>query len=153
MLAALAVLLAAVGMPPVPANVAIPAALVGAVSAADVKPGDTFRFRTTAAVHAGAITIPAGTPGSGVVAAATPGHRGAQPSTLRLDPRVLQLPDGEYLAIAVAPESAGVLDQTQRARGLPIPMFVGGLFVIGGLGHQAPTVTLGDGTPFTVVTR
>ncbi len=152
MLAVLA-LLAAVATPPVPPGVPIPAALVGAVSAADVKPGDTFRFQTTAPVRAGSVIIPSGTPGSGVVAAAAPGKQGMRPSTLHLEPRVLQLPDGEYLAIATAPASRPTLDRTQRARGVPFPFFVGGLFMVGGLGHPAPTVTLADGTPFTVVTR
>ncbi|SRR5579884_334255 len=150
---AVVALLAAVATPPLPRGVAIPAALVGAVSAADVKPGDTFRFRTTAAVRAGALTIPSGTPGSGVVVAASPGHQGVRPSTLRLEPRVLQLADGEYVAIAASPSSAAVLDQTRRARGFPVPLFIGGAFVLGGLGHQASTVALADGTPFTVVTR
>ncbi|HZO95236.1 MAG TPA: hypothetical protein VFB22_15930 [Candidatus Baltobacteraceae bacterium] len=153
MLAVFAALLAAVATPPVPPGIPIPAALVGSVSAATVQAGDTFRFRTTAPVRAGALIIPTGTEGSGIVAAATPGHHGLKPSTLRLEPRVLRLADGEYVAIAGAPSSAPTLDQTRRAHGVPIPFFVGGLFMVGGLGHQAPTVTLAAGTPFTVVTR
>jgi len=146
-----AVLLAATG--PMPAGVPMPVALVGAISAANAHAGDTFRFRTTADVTVGSVTIPAGTPGTGVVTAAQPGSHGVKTSTLDLEPRSLQLPDGELIPVAAAPSSEATLDQTRRAAGVPVPLFIGGVFMLGGVGHQARNVTLADGTPFTVVTR
>ena len=131
-------------------SVLIPAVLIGAISAASVHPGDTFRFKTTQAVTVGAVTVPAGTPGTGVVAAAQPGGRGVKTSTLDLEPRTLALADGTTIAVAAAPQSKATLDQTRHASGVPVPFFLGGLFLIGGVGHQARTVTLADGTPFTV---
>lgn len=134
-------------------NVLIPVALIGAISAANTHVGDQFRFRTTAAVTVGAVTVPAGTPGTGIVAAAQSGGRGVKTSTLDLEPRSLQLADGTLIPVAVAPQSKATLDQTRRASGIPVPFFVGGLFLVGGVGHQARTVTLADGTPFTVLTQ
>jgi len=52
--------------------------------------------------------------------------------------------------VEAAPQSKATLDQTRHASGIPVPFFLGGLFLIGGVGHQARTVTLADGTPFTV---
>ena len=153
MVACITALLLAASSPAVPAGVRIPVALVGAISAESVKAGDTFRFRTTAAVKVGEVTIPAGTPGTGVVAAAHPGRRGLKPSTLELVPRSLQLADGETIPVAAAAEDARTLNQTQRAHGLAFPLFIGGVFGLGGAGLQARTVDLADGTPFTVVTR
>lgn len=152
MLAVLAAALVAVAAPVAP-GVPIPVALVGAVSAATAKPGDVFRFRTTAPVRAGSVTIPAGTPGTGVVTAAQPGAHGLKTSTLDLEPRSLQLAGGETIAVTAATSDAPKLDQTRRARAVPVPFLLGGVFVLGGVGHQARTVRLADGTPFTVVTR
>lgn len=132
-------------------NVLIPAVLIGAISAANVHPGDAFHFRTTQAATVGTVTIPAGTPGTGVVAAAQPGGRGVKTSTLDLEPRSLELADGTVIAVEAAPASKATLDQTRHASGVPVPFFLGGLFLVGGVGHQARTVTLADGTPFTVL--
>lgn len=153
MIACLTALLLAASSPAVPAGVRIPVALVGAISAASAKPGDTFRFRTTAAVQAGNMTIPAGTPGTGVVAAAHPGQHGLKPSTLHLEPRSLQLADGATIPVVAAAEDARTLNQTQRTHGIPFPLFIGGGFGFGGVGLKARTVDLADGTRFTVVTR
>jgi hypothetical protein len=131
-------------------TVLIPAVLIGAISAATVHPGDSFRFRTTQAVTVGSVTVPAGTPGTGVIAAAQPGGHGVKTSTLDLEPRSLQLADGTTIAVEAAPASKATLDQTRHASGVPVPIFLPGVFLLGGLGHQARTVTLADGTPFTV---
>ena len=134
-------------------NVLIPAVLIGAISAANAHVGDQFHFRTTAAVTVGALTIPAGTPGTGVIAAAQPGGRGVKTSTLDLEPRSLQLLDGTVIEVSAAPESKATLDQTRHASGVPVPFFVGGVLLLGGIGHQSRNVTLADGTPFYVVER
>jgi hypothetical protein len=63
----------------------------------------------------------------------------------------LQLADGEVIPVTAAPASEVTLDQTRHAAGVPVPFFLGGLFMIGGVGHQARDVTLADGTAFTVV--
>jgi hypothetical protein len=133
------------------AAILVPVVLIGALSSANVHAGDTFHFRTTAEVRAGDVTIPAGTMGSGVVAAAQPGKHGVKTSTLDLEPRSLQLAGGEEIPVTASPASAATLDQTRRAAGLPVPFFLGGLVLIGGVGHQARDVTLADGTAFTVL--
>ncbi len=136
---------------PVVAGVAVPVVLVGALSSVNVHAGESFRFRTTAEVRAGDLTIPAGTMGSGIITAAQPGSRGVKTSTLDLEPRSLQLADGEVIPVTAAPSSEATLDQTRHAAGVPVPFFLGGLLVVGGVGHQAHDVTLADGTAFTVV--
>lgn len=153
MLAAIvaAALLVAAADPPVPAGVPVPVVLVGGLSSATVHAGDTFRFRTTADVRAGDVTIPAGTMGSGVITAAQPGSHGVKTSTLDLEPRSLQLAGGEVLQVTAAPSSEATLDQTRHAAGVPVPFFLGGLLLVGGVGHQARNVMLADGTAFTVL--
>lgn len=136
----------------VPAGVAIPVALVGALSARDAKAGDAFHFRTTAEVSAGSVTIPAGTPGTGVIAEAAPGRHGMKDSKLVLAPQALQPAGGEAIPVTLPAQRDGALHRRQRAHVFPVPFVAGGLLFVGGLVNPAKDVMLADGTAFTVVT-
>jgi hypothetical protein len=135
---------------PVATGVAVPVALVGALSSVNVHAGQSFRFRTTADVHDGDLVIPAGTPGYGIIKAAQPGSHGVKTSTLDLEPQALQLAGGTTLAVTASPASEATLNQTRHAAGVPVPIFAGPIILMG-VGHQAHDVTLADGTPFTVI--
>jgi hypothetical protein len=117
------------------------------LSSQDNKAGDVFHFELTGSVIVDGKPLGAGTHGSGVVVAATPGE-GPLHGALTVEARSLDLADGSHIPVGLAP---GTLDKrlTRESRGLSVPM-----------GHAAPVyigtsrdnnVVYEKGTAFKVV--
>jgi len=119
--------------------------MVSTVDSASAKIGDRFTFRTTHEVHDGAIDIPAGTPGEGVVSDVSPAagsHRG----TLSLAPKYLILDGGRHLAVAALTPTA----YAARRHVFPFPLPLPGGFLVGGVQNPGGNVRIGPGTTFEV---
>ena len=128
----------------------IPVTMVSSVSSATAKLGDTFTFKTTETVQDGALAIPAGTQGRGIVTAVSPAagtHRG----TLELLPQYLQLSNGAR--IAVVPASSKDASYAAPRHVFPFPLPFPGVFIIGGIVNPGGNVTIGPGTDFTIATH
>ncbi len=132
---------------PVPAGISIPATMVSSVSSKTAKVGDTFTFRTTKNVRAGALFVPANTPGEGVVSAVSHAA-GTRRGTLTLTPQRITLASGQILTVAAA--GGGAYAARRHVFALPIPL--PGVLLIGGVENPGRDVTIGPGTDFTVVT-
>lgn len=132
----------------VPAGVILPAQLDGALSSRDAKAGDHFTFSITEDTHAGALLIPKGTRGQGVVrsvSAAAGTHRGS----LVLAPEFV-LFDGTRVPVR---ESGNALAQTARRHTFPLLVPVAGFIAVGAFQNPGGNVTLGKGTLFRVETQ
>jgi len=130
----------------VPSGVHISVTMVSSVSSANAKIGDPFVFRTRQDVRAGAVDIPAGTVGHGIVSAVSAAagtHRGS----LSLTPQYLVLASGDRVPVTSADSKYAA-----RRHLFPIPMPFPGVFVVGGLVNPGGNVTIGPGTNFDVVT-
>lgn len=118
--------------------------MVSSVNSATAKAGDSFTFRTLRDARDGAIEVPAGSTGRGIVAAVSAAagtHRG----TITLRPEYIDLGDGRRIAVRSAATGGAAFAARRHVFGLPLPGIVIGVVNPGG------NVTIGPGTDFNVV--
>jgi hypothetical protein len=131
-------------------------ALKGTLDTKIVKPGDVFRFATTAPATLDNRTIPAGTPGAGFIEVMDHSKHGGQAGYLILDARILSLADGTQIPVAFAPAPDGRsfarIDAGNSDAGLLgyIP-YVGTATSIYNYFHHGKDAALLDGTLMPVV--
>lgn len=138
-----AALIATVTAAPAPGTT-IPTTMVTSVNSGTAKVGDAFTFRTTQSVRAGAVTIPAGTLGHGVVTAVSPAA-GSRRGTITLAPQTLDVPGMKPVKVAAA--SSTSFAARRHVFPFPIPVFI----VVGGVVNPGGDVTIGPGTNFDIV--
>lgn len=106
----------------VPVDVAIPVVLTAAVTSSTAHVGDAFDFKTAKDEKLGAIVVPAGSPGHGRLAVATPAgeHRNG---SLSLQADTIDLPDGNAVSVNMdvsKPPRGHLSERTTRWRWIPI---------------------------------
>jgi|GEM_PF-788887 len=132
-------------------------ALKGTLDTKIVKPGDVFRFATTASATYGAQTIPAGTLGVGLIEVMNHSKHGGQAGYLVLDARFLSLADGTYVPVAFAPATDGrsfaFVGAGSSDAGLIgyLPYYIGTAAGIYNYFHHGKDAAVVDGTVMPVV--
>jgi len=131
-------------------GVHIPVRLTERLSSQEARAGQHFGFEATQDVTVGAVHVPSGTPGDGVVVLAQSG-RGRNPGKLELAATVLHLRDGSTVAVGLAPSEAGAKNayDAPRPGRFALPTVVGTV-VFGGVVRDN-NVVYEKGTAFTVI--
>jgi hypothetical protein len=129
----------------------IPATMVTTVTSAGGYSGEVFRFKTTAAATTNGVSVPAGTPGYGIVLNAVPASNRARNGIIVLEARYLLL-GGRHLQITGDPRDASILSHGPSVLGegagvIPVP----GLGMALKEGIQGSNITIGPGYNFHVV--
>ena len=153
--------------------VSIPVKLTEGLSSDHAKEGQRFEFVTTRDATVGSVTVPAGTPGHGKVASASPAHLN-HAGNLTLEVQSLDLPSGQTIAVTAPPHSAsppskgqeiataaahdaGKLASTALSTTVlaPLAVPVQGIVLLGSALHilKGKNVSFPSGTTFSVTAR
>ena len=134
----------------VPVNVKIPTELAQQLSSLTAHVGDTFTFRTLKDATLGTVVVPAGTPGHGRVAIASPAHDRAQ-AEMALQADSLDLPDGRTISVNIdtsKPIRGYLSDKHTHFTVLPIP--IGVIPIV--RSSRSGNLVLDPGATFAVIT-
>ncbi len=132
--------------------------LAATIDTKKVKPGEVFRFHTLASVAYRSQTIPAGTPGAGLIEVMDHSKSNGHTGYLILDARFLSLADGTHVPVAFVPATDGqsfadVGAGTSNAPGILgyIPYYVGTAAGVYNFFHHGKDAAVTAGTAMPLV--